>query len=75
MHPYLLLLLSRLPGSDVSHLLVWNAEVEPKVDKLKVGYKQSKYRTILLLNQVRGPLYTYLQQGKRERTSAYVFTS
>lgn len=61
--------------SDVSHLLVRNAEVGPKVGRLKVGYKQGKYRDILLLNQARHPLYTYLQQGKRERTSVYVFTS
>lgn len=61
--------------SDVSHLLVRNAEVGPKVGKLTVGYKQGKYREILLLNQARGPLSTYLQHGKRERSSAYVFTS
>ena len=61
--------------SDVSHLLVRNTGVGPKIGKLTVGYKQGKYREILLLNQVRGPLYTYLQHGKRERSSAYVFTS
>lgn len=61
--------------SDVSHLLMRNAEVGPKIGKLKVGYKQGKYRDILLLNQARGPLYTYLQYEKRERESAYVFTS
>ncbi len=61
--------------SDVSHLLLQNASVGPKMGKLTVGYKQGKYRDILLLNQARNPLYTYLQQGKHERSSAYVFTS
>lgn len=61
--------------SDVSHLLMRNTEIGPKIGKVKVGYKQGKYRDILLLNQARGPLYTYLHQGKRERSSAYVFTS
>jgi site-specific recombinase XerD len=61
--------------SDVSYLTQAHTHVGPKVGKLTVGQQQSKYREIILLNQARGPLYDYLERGKRVRSSAYVFTS
>jgi site-specific recombinase XerC len=61
--------------SDVSHLLVRNVEIGPKIGRIRVGYKGGKLRDIVLLNQARGPLYEYLRTGKRARESAYVFTS
>lgn len=61
--------------SDVSYLTQANTHVGPKIGRLTVGHKQGKYREILLLNQARGPLYEYLEKGKRVRSSAYVFTS
>ncbi len=41
---------------------------------MTVGHKGGKERTIDLMNEARGPLYGYLQQGER-KASAYVFTS
>ena len=61
--------------SDVSHLLLRNTHIGPKVGWVLVGYKQEKYREIDLLNEARKPLYDYLQHGKRARESHYVFTS
>lgn len=61
--------------SDVSHLLLRDTHLGPKVGWLHTGYKRETYRDLDLLNQARQPLYAYLQQGKREVTSAYVFTS
>lgn len=61
--------------SDVSHLLIEHTHVGPKIGWLHVGYKGGKFRDIDLLNEVRRPLYDYLQHGGRDATSAYVFTS
>jgi len=61
--------------SDVSHLLVRDTHVGPKVGWIHAGYKRETYRDLDLLNAARGPLYDFLHQGKREGTSAYVFTS
>ena len=40
-----------------------------------VGYKGGKMRDIDLVNTVRRPLYTYLQQADRDQDSPYVFCS
>jgi hypothetical protein len=40
-----------------------------------VGYKGGKTRDIDLLNSVRRPLYTYLQQADRDQDTAYVLSS
>lgn len=61
--------------SDVAHLLVEHTHVGPKIGWLHVGHKGEKFRDIDLLNEARRPLYDYLQHGRRERTSPYVFTS
>ncbi len=61
--------------SDVSHLLLRNTHIGPKVGWVLVGYKQEKFREIDLLNEARKTLYDYLQQGKRTTESHYVFTS
>lgn len=61
--------------SDVSHLLVRDTHLGPKVGWIHAGYKRETYRDLDLLNEARGPLYEFLQHGKREATSAYVFTS
>ena len=61
--------------SDVSHLLLRNTHIGPKVGWVLVGYKQEKFREIDLLNDARKPLYDYLQEGKRATESNYVFTS
>ena len=61
--------------SDVSHLLVRNTHVGPKIGWIYTGYKRETYRDLDLLNEARGPLHEFLRRGKREATSAYVFTS
>jgi len=61
--------------SDAAHLLVEHTHVGPKIGWLHVGHKGEKFRDIDLLNEARRPLYHYLQHGRRERTSPYVFTS
>ncbi len=61
--------------SDAAHLLVEHTHVGPKIGWLHVGHKGEKFRDIDLLNEARRPLYHYLQYGRRERTSPYVFTS
>lgn len=61
--------------SDVSHLLIRDTHVGPKVGWIHAGYKRETYRDLDLLNEARAPLYEFLQHGKREATSAYVFTS
>jgi site-specific recombinase XerD len=61
--------------SDVAHLLVEHIHVGPKIGWLHVGHKGEKFRDIDLLNEARRPLYDYLQHGRREHTSPYVFTS
>src|SRR5579883_1562483 len=61
--------------SDVSHLLLANAHVGPKLGWLRVGHKGEKFREIDLLNEVRRPLHLYLQHGGRDESSPYVFTS
>src|SRR5207249_12317315 len=67
--------LARCRVSDVAHLLVEHTHVGPKIGWLHVGHKGEKFRDIDLLNEARRPLYDYLQHGRRERTSPYVFTS
>src|SRR6266702_8636688 len=60
--------------SDVSWLQMAHTHVGPKVGWLHVGYKGGKWRDIDLMNEVRKPLYEYLQaSGDADRT--YVFTS
>lgn len=61
--------------SDVAHLLVGHTHVGPKIGWLHVGHKGEKFRDIDVLNEARRPLYDYLQHGRRERISPYVFTS
>ncbi len=61
--------------SDVAHLLVEHAHVGPKIGWLHVGHKGEKFRDIDLVNEARRPLHVYLQQGGRDRSSPYVFTS
>lgn len=61
--------------SDVSHLLLRHTHLGPKVGWIHTGYKRETYRDLDLINEARLPLYEYLQQGTRETTSAYVFTS
>jgi len=60
--------------SDVSWLQMTHTHVGPKVGWLHVGYKGSKWRDIDLINDVRKPLFDYLQTtGDTERR--YVFPS
>src|SRR5947209_6036553 len=61
--------------SDVAHLLVEHTHVGPKIGWLHVGHKGEKFRDIDLLNEARRPLFEYLQHGRREQSSPYVFTS
>jgi site-specific recombinase XerD len=61
--------------SDVAHLALEHTHVGPKVGWMRVGHKGEKFREIDLLNAVRRPLYLYLQEGKRDPESPYVFTS
>jgi hypothetical protein len=42
---------------------------------LYVRHKGEKFRDIDVLNEARHSLYDYLQHGRRERISLYVFTS
>src|SRR6266852_9388624 len=59
--------------SDVSWLLLDQTQVSRKAGWMTVGHKGGKERTIDLVNEARGPLYDYFQQGER-KTSVYVFT-
>jgi site-specific recombinase XerD len=61
--------------SDVAHLLMEHTHVGPKIGWLHVGHKGEKFRDIDLLNEARRPLYDYLQHGRRDPESIYVFTS
>lgn len=61
--------------SDVSHLLVRNTHVGPKIGWILAGHKRETYRELDLLNEARRPLYDYLTSGPRQGQSAYVFTS
>jgi len=61
--------------SDVAWLRMEHLHIGPKVGWVHVGYKGGKTRNIDLLNAVRRPLYTYLQQGDRDQDSPYVFCS
>ena len=61
--------------SDVAWLRMEHLHIGPKVGWVHVGYKGGKTRDIDLLNSVRRPLYTYLQQADRDQDSAYVFNS
>jgi site-specific recombinase XerD len=61
--------------SDVAWLRTEHLHLGPKVGWARVGYKGAKTRDIDLLNAVRRPLYTYLQQGDRDHDSSYVFNS
>jgi len=60
--------------SDVSWLLLDQTQVSRKAGWMTVGHKGGKERTIDLVNEARGPLYDYLQQGEC-KTSANVITS
>ena len=60
--------------SEISWLQMVHTHVGPKEGWLHVGYKESKWRDIYLLDQAREPLYMYLQAtGDTGRT--YVFKS
>jgi site-specific recombinase XerD len=61
--------------SDVSHLLVRNTHVGPKVGWIRAGYKRETYRDLDLVNEARGPLHAYLEKERPDRASAYVFLS
>jgi site-specific recombinase XerD len=61
--------------SDVAHLLLEHTHVGPKIGWLHVGYKGGKFRDIDLLNEARRPLFEYLQNGRRDSESPYIFTS
>ncbi len=61
--------------SDIAHLEVSHTHIGPKMGWVHVGHKGEKFRDIDLLNEVRRPLFDYLQQGRRDATSSYVFTS
>ena len=60
--------------SDVSWLQMAHTHVGPKVGWLHVGYKGGKWRDIDLMNEVRKPLYEYLQ-ATRDPERVYVFPS
>jgi site-specific recombinase XerD len=60
--------------SDVSWLQMAHTHVGPEMGWLHVGYKGSKWRDIVLMNEAREALYEYLQAtGDTART--YVFMS
>ncbi len=61
--------------SDVSHLLLRNTHVGPKLGWILAGHKGEAFRELDLLNEARHPLYEYLASGRRCGDSAYVFTS
>lgn len=62
--------------SDVTWLQMRNISIGPKIGRAKVGYKANKYRVIDFRNEVRGPLFEYLNGSERKFTeSEYVFTS
>jgi len=61
--------------SDVSWLRKEDCTIGPKVGWITVGHKGGKQRDIDLLNEVRRPLYQYLQSTERNQASPYVFTS
>jgi site-specific recombinase XerD len=61
--------------SDVAWLRIEHLYIGPKVGWVHVGYKGGTMRDIDLLNPVRRPLYTYLQQTDRDQDSPYVFSS
>ncbi len=52
--------------SDVSWLLLDTVHASLKAGWITVGHKGGKERTIDLVNEARGPLYHYLQQGERK---------
>ncbi len=60
--------------SDASWLQMAHTHIGPKVGWLHIGYKGGKWRDIDLMNEVRRPLYEYLQ-ATRDTDRAYVFTS
>lgn len=61
--------------SDVSHLLLENVHVGPKIGWIRVGYKGGKMREIDIVNEVRRPLHQYLEEERREALSDYTFLS
>lgn len=64
--------------SDVSHLMMNNVRVGPKIGDIIVGFKGNKTRDIPLLNEVRRPLYEYIhdeRQKSKHAHSPYVFPS
>ncbi len=60
--------------SDVSWLEMAHTHVGPEVGWLHVGYKGSKWRDIVLMNEARQALYAYLQ-ANRDTARTYVFMS
>lgn len=61
--------------SDVSHLRLEDCKLGPKIGSIKVGYKGGKEREIDLVNQVRRPLLEYIESGRSNTSSPYVFVS
>lgn len=62
--------------SDVAWLKIEDCHLGPKIGSVEVGYKGEKRRTIDLLNEVRRPLFEYLQSEDRKKSnSPYVFVS
>ncbi len=60
--------------SDVSWLEMAHTHVGPKIGWLHIGHKGGKWRDIDLINEVRKPLYEYLQ-ATRDPERGYVFPS
>ena len=60
--------------SDVSWLEMAHTHIGPKVGWVHVGHKGGKWRDIDLVNEVRKPLYEYLQ-ATRDPERMYVFLS
>lgn len=64
--------------SDVSHLLMKNLQIGPKIGSIITGYKGEKLREIPVLNEVRRTLSDYIQNERsknKHADSPYVFPS
>lgn len=64
--------------SDVSWLKLNDTQLGPKIGSITVGFKNSKQRTIPILNEVRRPLLDYIQDEREKssfKSSPFVFLS
>ncbi|WP_054029104.1 tyrosine-type recombinase/integrase [Bacillus sp. FJAT-28004] len=64
--------------SDSSFLLLHNTHLGPKIGSLYVGHKGNKMRNIPIMNEVRKPLYEYIESERslsKFSSSKYVFLS